>query len=496
MNHPDPLVELRGVSKFFPGVTALDDVSVAFSPGRVHALLGENGAGKSTLIKIVDGIYRHDRGELLGEGRALRLTSPRDAEHFGISVVHQQRTLAGNLSVAENLSLGRARHDWSVFHRSAGEALAARLLGEIGLDVDPRARVETLGPAAQQMVEVARAIGRDARVIIFDEPTTSLTPPEREMLFNKIRELRSRGIAVVYISHDLEDALALSDDVTVLRDGHVVAHLDGDVDVDTVINHMIGKSLEVGYPRRRRPQDDVALSVNDLQTRILSGVSLDVHRGEIVCLAGLVGAGRTEVLRAIYGLDPVTSGTIRIGGHAYVPAGPRTAISHRIGMVPEERKEQGLVLPLSISKNVTLGDEGSLKRLGLLSAAREDVVVRRSIAELQIKAPSARTLVGNLSGGNQQKVVLSRWLARNADLLLIDEPTIGIDVGARAEFYKLLDDYAAEGGACLVVSSDLTEVLGLADRIVVIRGGSSVTTLTGERMNRENALRAMTVGAA
>lgn len=496
MTEPRALIELRGVSKYFPGVTALDDVSIRFAPAKVHALLGENGAGKSTLIKIVDGIYRPDRGEVLGDGHPVRLSSPHEAGKLGVSVVHQHRTLVGNLSVAENLMLGRMGRDWSVFRRPAMEARARELLDEVGVNVHPWAQVNTLGPAAQQMVEVARAIGRDARLIIFDEPTTSLTPPERNVLFANIRELRLRGIAVIYISHDLEDALGISDEVTVLRDGRVAVHLEDVDDVETVIHHMIGKALEVGYPRRREVQPDVVLAVSHLRTSHIRDVSLEVRQGEIVCLAGLVSSGRTETLRAIYGLDQVTSGTIELAGTPYVPNGPRRAIARRMGLVPEDRKEQGLVLPLSVSSNVALGDEGALSKLGLISAARETRVVERSMNDLRVKAPSADATVGNLSGGNQQKVVLGRWLSRQMDLLLIDEPTVGIDVGARAEFYKLLDDYAAAGGACLVVSSDLTEVLGLADRVVVIRSGSSVATLTGECMSRGHVLRAMTVGAA
>jgi ABC-type sugar transport system ATPase subunit len=282
----------------------------------------------------------------------------------------------------------------------------------------------------------------------------------------------------------------------VLRDGRVVAHLEDAGDVETVIHHMIGKSLEIGYPRRREVQPDVVLSVRNLSSSHLRDVSLEVRRGEVVCLAGLVGSGRTEILRAIYGADPLTGGTIELAGATYTPHGPRRSIARGMGLVPEDRKQQGLVLPLSVSSNVALGNESWLSRLGLISASRESDMVDRSMKDLRVKAPSARTAVDNLSGGNQQKVVLGRWLVRDVDLLLIDEPTVGIDVGARAEFYKLLDDFAAAGGACLVVSSDLTEVLGLADRVVVIRSGSSVATLTGERMNREDVLLAMTVGAA
>jgi rhamnose transport system ATP-binding protein len=410
--------------------------------------------------------------------------------------VHQHRTLINELSVAENLFLGRLGHAWSIFSRDAWMQRATELLAEVGLDLDSTAPVKDLSPAAQQLLETARAIGRDARCIIFDEPTTSLTPPECEVLFAQIRRLRARGYAIVYISHDLEHALALSDEITVLRDGAVVAHEAGPTDVQTVVRHMIGRTLEAGYPRTRTASEDVVLSVSGLRSPRLEGVDLRVRRGEIVCIAGLVGSGRTELLRAVFGLDGFDSGDIRLEGVAFVPRSPRHSIRAGLGFVSEDRKQQGLVLDLDVSANVVLGNEGSLVRFGLLSSKRERDVVKETIRSLRIKTSSATSNVGTLSGGNQQKVVLGRWLARSMRLLLIDEPTVGIDVGARAEFYRLLDDYAAAGGACLIASSDLTEVLGLADRVVVMRDGASVAEVEKSEMTRESLLRAMTAVAA
>jgi rhamnose transport system ATP-binding protein len=491
-----PRVELRGVTKTFPGVVAAREVSISFFPGRVHALLGENGAGKSTLVKIISGIYAPDSGQILFDGREVRLRAPIDAERHGVAVVHQHRTLVNDLSVMENLFLGRLGPAWSIFHRHAWIERAKELLAAVGLDLDPTTPVRDLSPAAQQLLETARAIGRDARLIIFDEPTTSLTPPECDVLFAQIRRLRSRGYAIVYITHDLEHALALSDEITILRDGAVVAHEVGLTDVQTIVRHMIGRVLDAGYPRTRAASKEEVLRVSGLRSSRLNGVDLRVCRGEIVCVAGLVGSGRTELLRAVFGLDAFDSGHIRLNGNPFAPRSPRHCISAGLGFVSEDRKQQGLVLDLDVSANVVLGNEGPLVRFGFLSSVRERDVVKETIRSLRIKAPSATSNVGTLSGGNQQKVVLGRWLARSMKLLLIDEPTVGIDGGARAEFYRLLDEYAATGGACLIVSSDLAEVLGLADRVVVMRDGASVAELGKEEMGRENLLRAMTAVTA
>lgn len=496
MSQPAPLVELRGVTKTFPGVVAARGVSMSFFPGRVHALLGENGAGKSTLVKIISGIYSPDGGELLFDGRPVRLRSPIDGEREGVAVVHQHRTLVDDLSVAENLFLGRLGSIWSGFRRGDWNERAKPLLANVGLNLDPATPVRDLSPAAQQLLEIARAIGRDARLVIFDEPTTSLTPPECEVLFSQIRRLRSSGFAIVYISHDLDHALSISDEITVLRDGAVVAHETGLTDVQVIVRHMIGRTLSDGYPRNRVVSDQEVLRVSGLRSSSLNGVDLTVRRGEIVCIAGLVGFGRTECLRAIFGLDGFDAGEIRLKGKAFTPVSPRRSISAGLGFVSEDRKRQGLVLELGVSANVVLGAERPLAPMGLLSSGLERSLVDGVIRSLRIKTADPSVSVGTLSGGNQQKVVLGRWLSRSTDLLLIDEPTVGIDVGARAEFYRLLDDYAASGGSCLIVSSDLSEVLGVADRVFVMRNGASVAQIDREDMNRENLLRAMTAVAA
>lgn len=496
MTSAAPFVELRGITKSFPGVVAARNVSISFFLGRVHALLGENGAGKSTLVKIVTGIYPPDDGQIFFQGRPVRLRAPVDAERGGVAVVHQHRTLVNDLTVAENLFLGRLGSTWSAFRRDAWIKRARELLARLGLDLDPAERVGNLSPAAQQLLEIARAIGRDARCIIFDEPTTSLTPPECEALFAQIRSLRADGFAIVYISHDLEHALALSDELTILRDGAVVAHEVALKDVQTVIRYMIGRTLDDGYPRSRVTSNKEVLRVSGLRSARLDGVDLQVRRGEIVCIAGLVGSGRTELLRTIFGLDSFDAGQILLDGKSFSPQSPRHCIKAGLGFVSEDRKQQGLVLDLGVSANVVLGNERPLARWGLLSSNREQILVRDIIRSLRIKTASATVGVDTLSGGNQQKVVLGRWLARSTQLLLIDEPTVGIDVGARAEFYRLLDEYAAAGGACLIVSSDLSEVLGLADRVFVMRDGASVAEMGKEHMKRENLLRAMTAVAA
>jgi ABC-type sugar transport system ATPase subunit len=491
-----PLVELRGVTKSFPGVFALRNVSVSFRPGNVHALLGENGAGKSTLVKIISGIYSPDDGQILFGGEPARLRAPIDAQRKGVAVVHQHRTLVNDLSVAENLFLGHFGSTWAPFSRAVWSARARHLLADLGVDIDPDDSVRDLSPASQQLLEIARAIGRNCRLMILDEPTTSLTPPEREALFAQIRRLRANGSAIVYISHDLEDALALSDEITVLRDGAVVAHEIGLKDVQTVIHYMIGRTLGSGYPRSRKSSEQEALRVCNLRSSRLKGVDLNVRRGEIVCIAGLVGSGRTECLRAIFGLDERIGGDIFLNGASFVPSSPQNSIRAGLGFVSEDRKQQGLVLDLGVSANIILGSENRYAQLGFISSRRESEQAGRTIRSLRIKTASSAVAVGSLSGGNQQKVVLGRWLVRSTQLLLIDEPTIGIDVGARAEFYRLLDEYAASGGACLIVSSDLAEVLGLADRVFVMRNGASVAELDREDMTRETLLRAMTAVAA
>ena len=491
-----PVVELREVTKAFPGVVAVKSVSIAFLQGRVHALLGENGAGKSTLVKLISGIYSPDGGQIFFNGRPVHLRVPADAERGGVAVVYQHRTLVDDLSIAENLFLGHLGSNWSGFRRSIWNQRAQELLATVGLDLEPSTPVRDLSPAAQQLVEIARAIGRDTRVIIFDEPTTSLTSPECETLFGQIRRLRAEGLAIIYISHDLEHALALSDEITVLRDGAVVVHEQELRDVRTVVRHMIGRTLDEGYPRSRRPSRDVILKVSGLRSSCLNGVDLQVCRREIVCIAGLVGSGRTELLRTVFGLDRFDEGEIRWRGKSFMPQAPRHSIRSGLGFVSEDRKQQGLVLELGVSANVVLGAEGLLARLGIMSSVRERDLVRRTVHSLRIKTASNTAPVRTLSGGNQQKVVLGRWLARSTELLLIDEPTIGIDVGARAEFYRLLDQYAAAGGACLIISSDLTEVLGLADRVFVMRDGATVASVEGEGMTRESLLGAMTAVAA
>lgn len=487
------LLEFEAVTKRFPGVVAVDRASLAFSSGTIHALLGENGAGKSTLVKVLGGIYTPDEGNLLLDGTPVRFHSPHESERAGIAVVHQHRTLVNELSVLENIFLGRLGRQLAPFRHKTWQKRALELLEQVGLTVELDTPVGELGPAAQQMVEIARALGREARLIVFDEPTTSLTPPEREFLFKLVRKLRARGMAVVYISHDLEDTLRLSDEVTVLRDGGVVAHESARVGVDTIVHHMIGRTIDQNYPRSRVTDSKVVLAADDVRSAALQRARVSVRRGEIVCIAGLVGSGRTELLRTLYGLDPMQSGRIRFKGKQHRPKSPRDSICHGIGMVTEDRKQQGLVLEMSVASNITLGNEPATGRFGVMSRRKERSRVASTIASMKVKTSSPEVNVVNLSGGNQQKVVLGRWLARKTDLLLIDEPTVGIDVGARSEFYRLLDDYAAAGGACIVVSSDLSEVLGLADNTFVMRDGETVAEIAGNEATRESLLRAMTV---
>jgi ribose transport system ATP-binding protein len=467
---------MRGISKSFPGVRALDGVALTLGRGEVLALTGENGAGKSTLIKILGGAQPPDAGEILIDGRPQRFTSVRDAKRAGIALIHQELMLAPNLDVAGNIFLGNEARPLgllSPLRRGAMRAAAAALLQRVGLQHGPDTPVARLTVGEMQMVEIAKALALRARIIIMDEPTSSLTAGESQKLFQIIRQLQAEGIAVVYISHRMEEVLSLADRVTVLRDGRHVGELArGEATHGKIVALMVGRELSGHYfpPREEAPPPaEPVLEVEDLLVAGAPGpVSFTAARGEIVGFAGLVGSGRTELMQALFGAVPALGGTIRLEGRAFRPRRPKEAIARGVYLAPEDRKRHGLVLPMTIAENVSLPAIAG-QGWGWLDRGREQRTAEAEVARFRVKTPSVRRQVVNLSGGNQQKVVLGKWLALAPRVLILDEPTRGIDVGAKAEIYEHMARLAAQGLVILMVSSELEEVLGMSDRVVVMR---------------------------
>ena len=483
-----PVLELRGVSKRFPGVLALADVGFELRRGEVHVLVGENGAGKSTLVKILSGIYQPDAGEIWLEGSPVTLRDPHAAQRFGISTVHQELNLVPHLDVGRNVFLGREPMRGGLVDYPALYAATAAQLAALGVALDPRTPVRRLGLALQQMVEIAKALVAEARVLILDEPTAAITADEAERLFAVVDGLRTRGAAVVFISHHLDDATRIGDRATVLRDGRHVATLPmaGTTPRD-LIRLMVGRDLTQQYPKEPCVPGPVALEVSGLSRRgVLHDVSFNVRRGEVLGIAGLVGAGRSELARAVFGIDPIDAGRVAIDGTPVRIDGPRAAIRHRLALLPEDRKQQGLVLPLAIADNVALAAPDKLGApAGLVPPRFRLRAARRFVDALRIRTPSARQRVVNLSGGNQQKVVLAKWLLTEADVFIFDEPTRGIDVGAKVDVYRLMNELLVKGAAIVMISSELPEVLGMSDRIAVMRGGRIVAELTREEATQE-----------
>jgi ribose transport system ATP-binding protein len=481
---PSPLLSIRALTKRFPGVTALQNVDLEVVPGEVHALVGENGAGKSSLVKVLGGVHQPDSGEMTFAGDAYRPKSTSDALGAGIRLVHQELNLLPYLSIAENLFIDALPHRLGLLDRRTLHRRSRELLDEVGLDIPVSTKVERLGIAQMQLVEIAKAISGDSRLLIMDEPTATLTPRETDRLFQIIRRLSEQGVAVIYISHHLDEVFEIGDRVTVLRNGcNVGTHDVADLSVPAIVTMMVGRDLAHEYPPRGVASiGEPLLRVEALRVRgSRHTVSFTAHRGELLGVAGLVGAGRTETMRAVFGADPHDGGTVHVRGTAVAITHPQHAVAHGISLLTEDRKGQGLVLDMSVEVNTTLADPGKVARAGLLSRAVERSQARRLAEVLRIKTPSVRQLVRNLSGGNQQKVVLAKWLFRDSDVLITDEPTRGIDVGARYEIHELLITLANAGKAIVVVSSDLPELIGICDRIIVFSRGR----ITGEVVRRD-----------
>ncbi len=468
------LLEMRGITKAFPGVLALNKVDLAIRAGTVLALVGENGAGKSTLMKVLSGVYRMDEGQIFLDGKPVEVESPLASQHLGISIIYQEFNLLNNMSVAENIFVGREPKTRAGFvDKRAQRAEARRLLEEVGLAIDPDTRVQRLSTAQKQMIEVAKALSFNARIIIMDEPTSSLTDRETDTLLGIIRKLRDRGVAIVFISHRMNEIFEISDEIAVMRDGEMMEKMaTGQVTEQDVIAAMVGREVRNLFVKETVPIGPVALEVKNLSTRnFLSDISFSVHSGEILGFAGLVGAGRSEVMRALVGIDPREAGEILVDGRRVAIRSTVDALRCGIGFVPEDRKEQGLVLGMSVKRNVTLAALKKVARGWLIDRGSEDRLTDRYIESLRVKTPSREQRVVNLSGGNQQKVVIAKWMATNPKILILDEPTRGIDVGAKKEIHALMSELAGQGVAIIMISSELPEILGMSDRIVVMHEG-------------------------
>jgi rhamnose transport system ATP-binding protein len=488
------LLDARLVSKSFAGLRALDRVSFDLRPGEVHALVGENGAGKSTLIKIMTGAEQADAGTLIVDGVAVVGIDPHTTRDLGIAAIYQQPALFPHLTVAENIALSLERgRPWRRIDRSARRRRASDLLDRIGVTLDPDRLVGELTMPEQQVVEIAKAIGADARIVIMDEPTASLTEREVSRLFAVIARLRGQGVGIIYISHRLEEIAAVADRITVLRDGHTVATRDArEVSRADLIRMMVGRELDAVFPKREVPLGATVLAIRNLSNR-RTGVreaTLSVRRGEIVGLAGLVGSGRTQLAETIFGLTPADGGEIAIDGAPAAITSAADAIALGIGYVPEDRRQHGVVLDMSIAANASLANLRSVSTNGLISREAEHASAARYVDSLRIKASSVEAEVGSLSGGNQQKVALARWLATNPSILILDEPTQGVDVGSKAEIHTLMQELAERGMAIIMISSELPEILGMSDRIAVMHAGTIVATMPRGEANADNVMAA------
>ena len=498
----DPVLEVTGVDKSFAGVRALRGVDFTLRPAEVHALIGENGAGKSTLIKVMTGVYRPDAGTVRLAGTAREFRNPLEAQAAGISTIYQEVNLVPLMSVARNLYLGREPRRLGLVDTGRMNREAAEVLGRYGVDVDVTRPLRTLGLGAQQMVALARAVQIDARVVIMDEPTSSLEPREVETLFSVIRRLKEQGIAVVYVSHRLDELYAVCDRVTVMRDGEVVHTGDiAKLERLRLVSLMLGREMAAvrekgttAFDTGRRDVRDgqPALRASGLTVRHrVQDVSVDVHPGEVVGLGGLLGAGRSETAKAIVGALGTESGTVEVEGRALRRRSPAASIRAGVVMLPEDRKVEGIIPNLSVRENISLAALPRLSRAGIVSRAKQDEVVRFFMERLRIKASGPDQKVGDLSGGNQQKVLLARWLCLNPKVLLLDEPTRGIDVGAKAEVQALIDELAGEGLGVLLISSDLEELIEGSDRVVILKDGKVVGHLAGEEVTEEGLLDAL-----
>ncbi|HYY28043.1 MAG TPA: sugar ABC transporter ATP-binding protein [Chthoniobacterales bacterium] len=487
-------LSVEHVSKTFPGVRALDDVSVEFDKGSIHALMGENGAGKSTLGKIIAGVYTPDKGVIKLDGQEVKPTDPRVAQQLGLAIVHQELAFCPNMTVAENLMLGTMPANAGFVNWSKLRDRAKALLHEIGSDIDPDMPLEQLTTGQEQMVQIASCVGTNAKMIIFDEPTSSLSTRESEHLFELMGRLKARGVSMAYVSHRMDEIFRICDTITVLRDGKYVATdpIAG-TNRERVIRQMVGREVLTERPKYLdlQPGEEILRVENLSSTGKFQNVSFKVHRGEIVGMAGLVGAGRSETATAIFGLDRHAKGDVYVKSKKLPLGNVNESMRRRVGFLPEDRKRAGLVLSMSVADNVSLAHIDYFSAFGFVDRKREVTEIERLTKRLRVKAPSLETITAGLSGGNQQKVALAKWLARACDLLIVDEPTRGVDVGAKAEIYHLLDEVACQGVAILMISSELPEVMNLSRRILVLREGFLTGEVARENFSQEALLHLM-----
>ena len=482
---------MRGISKSFPGVKALDNVGFAVNEGEIRALVGENGAGKSTLMKILNGNYKKDEGQILIDGQEVNITNPQVADSLGITIIFQELNLVDDLSIAENIFAGRLAKGFNLVNWRKINQKAKELLSRIGFDADPKTIVGTLTVAEKQMVEIAKALSRNSRIILMDEPSATLTKKELDALFQIIRDLKAQGIAVIYISHRMEEIFEICETVTVLRDGQIIGTRNvADVSSDELVEMMVGREIDSAFPKRDVTIGQEVLRVENLCRKDRrQDVSFCLHEGEVLGIAGLVGAGRTEIMRAVFGVDYINKMNVYIRGKKVKIRTPAAAKKHGIAFLTENRKLEGLTLDFSVKSNIVSANLKSIRKGGVTSKKAENDLADEYIAKTRIKTPTRDQKVGNLSGGNQQKVVVSKWLNSNPDILIMDEPTRGIDVGAKREIYEIINDLVAQGKAVILISSELPEVLGMSDRVLVMKDDAIVAELTGEQINAVEVMR-------
>lgn len=478
------IVSMENICKTFPGVKALDHVNFELRSGEVMALLGENGAGKSTLMKVLSGVYTRDEGSLKIFGKEYGDLTPKQAQEVGVAIIHQELNMCRHLSVAENMFLGREIKGRFALNNAKMEQEAKRILDDLKIDIDPKETVGELPVSKQQMVEIAKALSINAKILIMDEPTSSLTAREIEDLFRIIKKLKSEGKGIVYISHRLEELQHIVDRVTIMRDGQYITSMNfGDVNMEQIISYMVGREIKEKFPRVECKKGKKVFEVKNLNAgRMVRDINFSVYEGEIVGFAGLMGAGRTETTRAIFGVDPKESGELYVDDRKIEVKCPMDAIRNGVVLAPEDRKKDGLCTKLSIRHNLTLPNLDIVcNKLGVVDSKKEEALCEKAVVDLKIKTPNVDVDSGNLSGGNQQKVVVGKWLARNSRVVIFDEPTRGIDVGAKVEIYNLMNELKKQGIAVMFVSSEMPEVMGIADRIIVMCDGR----ITGEVMARE-----------
>ena len=486
------VLEMKNICKSFPGVRVLEDVNLQIKPGEVHALMGENGAGKSTLMKILMGIYKADQGSIVLQGQETVIHGPKDAMSKGISMIHQELNTLLDMEVAENVFVGReilkkGFSKMKIVDLDKMREETARYFREMSIDIDPKAKMRTLSVAEMQLVEIVKAISLNSKIIVMDEPTSAITEKEAQVLFAQIDRLKKQGVAIIYISHKMDEIFRISDTITVLRDGEWIGTKPAsELDDNSLIKMMVGRELTDIYPKEPALIGDVILEVKDLSRgKKVKNVSLTLRRGEVLGIAGLVGAGRSELVETIFGLYPKTGGEIFLNGKKADIKNPKEAIKNKIALITEDRKLTGLNLIASVKENISIVSLSKMSKKGIIDKKQENEVAEKYIKELKIKTPNGNAIVGNLSGGNQQKVVLAKWLLDEPEIIIFDEPTRGIDIGAKRDIYLLINELAKEGKAVIVISSEMAEVMGISDRIAVMCEGQLKGMIQREEFSQE-----------